>query len=209
MRLDKLLVVRGYFETRQKAKEAIKRGFVIVNGKVIKKPSFDVDFDAEIVVLQEGKPRGYWKLMELDKEWDIIKEGDIVLDLGSSAGGFLLYASEKAKRVYGIEYSREFEGVLREIERSRDNVKVFIEDAFKFDLGKLEPLDVILSDLTLDPTSALKATLRFIPLLKSGGKVLFVMKTGLKEELDFQNLKILNVKDSEERKERYYLLEKV
>ncbi|RUM46154.1 MAG: TlyA family rRNA (cytidine-2'-O)-methyltransferase, partial [Desulfocapsa sp.] len=95
------------------------------------------------------------------------------------------------------------------IESSRDNVKVFIDDAFKFDLSKLEPLDVILSDLTLEPISALKATLRFTPLLKPKGKVLFVMKTGLsEEELDFPGLKILRVKDSKDRKERYYLLEK-
>ncbi len=209
MRIDKLLVLKGYFSTRQKAKEAIKRGFVIVNGKIVKKPSLDVNPDAEIVILQEEKPRGYWKLKELDEEWNIIKEDYVVLDLGSSAGGFLLYASEKARKVYGIEYSREFEKELKRIESSRDNVKIFIDDAFKFDLSKLEPLDLILSDLTLEPISALKATLRFIPILKPKGKILFVMKTGLrKEELDFKNLKILKVKDSRDLKERYYLLEK-
>ncbi|WP_456327332.1 S4 domain-containing protein, partial [Archaeoglobus sp.] len=53
MRLDKLLVIKGYFSSRQKAKEAIKRGFVIVNGKVVTKPSYDVEFDAEIDVLQD------------------------------------------------------------------------------------------------------------------------------------------------------------
>jgi len=209
MRIDKLLVLKGYFSTRQKAKEAIRRGFVIVNGKIVKKPSLDVNPDAEIVILQEEKPRGYWKLKELDEEWNIIKGDYVVLDLGSSAGGFLLYASEKARKVYGIEYSREFEKELKRIESSRDNVKIFIDDAFKFDLSKLEPLDLILSDLTLEPISALKATLRFIPILKPKGKILFVMKTGLrKEELDFLSLKILKVKDSRDLKERYYLLEK-
>lgn len=209
MRIDKLLVLKGYFSTRQKAKEAIRRGFVIVNGKIAKKPSLDVNPDAEIVILQEEKPRGYWKLKELDEEWNIIKGDYVVLDLGSSAGGFLLYASEKARKVYGIEYSREFEKELKRIESSRDNVKIFIDDAFKFDLSKLEPLDLILSDLTLEPISALKATLRFVPILKPKGKILFVMKTGLREEeLDFKNLKILKVKDSRDLKERYYLLEK-
>ena len=209
MRIDKLLVLKGYFSTRQKAKEAIRRGFVIVNGKIVKKPSLDVNPDAEIVILQEEKPRGYWKLKELDEEWNIIKGDYVVLDLGSSAGGFLLYASEKARKVYGIEYSREFEKELKRIESSRDNVKIFIDDAFKFDLSKLEPLDLILSDLTLEPISALKATLRFIPILKPKGKILFVMKTGLrKEKLDFLSLKILKVKDSRDLKERYYLLEK-
>ncbi len=206
MRLDKLLVLKGYFSTRQKAKEAIRRGLVTVNGRVVKKPSLDVGLDVEIAVLEEEKPRGYWKLKELDEEWEIIREGDVVLDLGSSAGGFLLYASERAKRVYGIEFSREFEEELRRIERSKENVKVFIEDAFRFDLSNLEPLDVILSDLTLHPISALKATLRFLPLLKKGGRVLFVMKTGtFDERLEFP-LRVLKVKDSKDRRERYYLL---
>ncbi len=206
MRLDKLLVLKGYFSTRQKAKEAIRRGLVTVNGRVVKKPSLDVGLDVEIAVLEEEKPRGYWKLKELDEEWEIIREGDVVLDLGSSAGGFLLYASERAKRVYGIEFSREFEEELRRVERSKENVKVFIEDAFRFDLSNLEPLDVILSDLTLHPISALKATLRFLPLLKEGGRVLFVMKTGtFDERLEFP-LRVLKVKDSKDRRERYYLL---
>ncbi len=209
MRLDRFLVDRGFFDSRQKAKEAIKRGFVVVDGRVITKPSYDVKFDSEVRVLVEGKPRGYWKLKEIDEEWNVIREGDVVLDLGSSAGGFLLYASEKAKMVYGIEVSREFERVLKEIERERRNVKVFIEDVFKFDPNELEKLDVILSDLTLRPSIAVKATFRFLEILKPYGRVLFVMKTGLfDEKLEFEGLRVLKVKDSKERMERYYLLEK-
>ncbi len=210
MRLDKLLVIRGFFSSRTKAKEAIKRGFVKVNGQVVTKPSAEVDLSADIEILAEEKPRGYWKLKELDESWGILKKGDVVLDLGSSAGGFLLYASEKVGnkgRVYGIEVSGEFEPHLRKIELERCNVKVFIEDAFRFDPSKLEPLDVILSDLTLDPISAFKATSRFLPLLKPKGSILFVMKTGLKfEEPDFGRLEIVNVKNSKDRRERYILL---
>ena len=212
MRLDKLLVMRGYFSSRQKAKEAIKRGFVMVNGEVITKPSTEVDLSADIIVLTSEKPRGYWKLKELDEAWNFIKKGDKVLDLGSSAGGFLLYASEKVGEdgmVYGIEISREFESPLRDIERNRKNVKIFIEDVFKFDISKLEPLDVILNDLTLDPISSFKATLRFIPILKKGGLVLFVMKTGIEhQEPDFYGFEVVNVKDAEDRKEKYILLKR-
>jgi len=212
MRLDKLLVVKGYFSSRQKAKEAIKRGFVIVNGKVITKPSTEVDLSADIVVLTPEKPRGYWKLKELDEAWNFIKEGDKVLDLGSSAGGFLLYASEKVGEhgmVYGIEISREFESTLREIEESRRNVKIFIEDVFKFDISKLEPLDVILNDLTLDPISSFKAMLRFVPIIKKGARVLFVMKTGGNyQEPDFYGFEIVDTKDAEDRKEKYILLKR-
>ncbi len=207
MRLDKLLVIKGYFSSRQKAKEAIKRGFVIVNGKVVTKPSYDVEFDAEIDVLQDEKPKGYWKLKKLDERWNLIKEGDIILDLGSSAGGFLLYASEKAERVYGIEYSREFEEELKKIERERKNVKVFLANAFTFDLSNLEPLDLILSDLTLKPSHAWKATKRFLSILKPKGRILFVAKTGIyNEDVDFSPLKVVDWMDSKDRKERYYLL---
>jgi len=210
MRLDKLLVIKGYFSSRQKAKEAIRRGFVIVNGVVVTKPSHDVELDAEIKILQVEKPKGYWKLKELDETWNLIEDGDAVLDLGSSAGGFLLYASEKAKRVYGIEYSKEFENTLKNIEMERDNVKVFIADAFTFDLSNLEPVDVILSDLTLKPSHAWKATKRFVPLLKPQGKILFVMKTGIyNESVNFSPLKVVDWIDSMDRKERYYLLRNV
>lgn len=211
MRLDKLLVTKGFFSTRQKAKEAIKRGLVCVNGKTVLKPSLDVEPDANITVKSEEKPRGYWKLVRIDSEWQLIRDGDVVLDLGSSAGGFLLYASEKALRVYGIEFSKEFESELRRIERDRDNVRVFIDDAFTFDISKLEPLDVILDDLTLDAESSFKALIRFLPLLKDGGRVLFVLKTGVEDkEPDFSKagLKVARQMDSEERKERYYLLVK-
>jgi 23S rRNA (cytidine1920-2'-O)/16S rRNA (cytidine1409-2'-O)-methyltransferase len=212
MRLDKLLVARGYFSTREKAKEAIRRGFVLVAGERITKPAKDVNPDASIEVLAEEKPRGYWKLAELDKEWGFVKGAGVVLDIGSSAGGFLLYASEYASEVYGIEVSGEFEKELRDIEAERDNVRVFIADAFIFDVSQLPEADLILHDLTLEAEASFKALKRFLPKLKRHGKVLFVAKTGLaQEEPDFagEGLKILKVKDAEEKQERYYLLVKI
>jgi len=210
VRLDKLLVTKGYFTTRQKAKEAIKRGFVIVNGVRITKPSKEVDIDAKIVVVEREKPKGYWKLRELDEKWNFVK--GVVLDLGSSAGGFLIYASEKAEFVYGIEYSKEFEEELRSIERKAKNVRVFIEDAFKFDLSKIGNVDVILNDLTLDTESSLKALERFLSNLKDDGFVLFIQKIGKRfEKVDFSRigLKIIKRERSDSKKEIYYLLEKL
>ncbi|MEM2462455.1 MAG: S4 domain-containing protein, partial [Archaeoglobaceae archaeon] len=91
MRLDVLLVRRGFFKSRNRAKIAIKKGLVIVNGAIAKKPSMEVGIDAEIKVLDD-KPLGYWKLKELDEKFRIFEGNETVLDLGSSAGGFLLYA---------------------------------------------------------------------------------------------------------------------
>ena len=211
MRLDRLLVARGYFSTRQKAKLAIRRGFVLVAGERITRPAKNVGVEAEIEVLAEEKPRGYWKLAELDEEWDFIKGAKVVLDIGSSAGGFLLYASEHAARVYGIEVSGEFEQVLRDIEKSRENLRVFRGDAFTFEVSQLPELDLILHDLTLDVEASFKALRRFLPKLKRGGKVLFVAKGSACAEPEFAGvgLRIVRVKASEEKRERYYLLLKI
>ncbi|MCS7144179.1 MAG: S4 domain-containing protein [Archaeoglobaceae archaeon] len=204
MRLDLWLVRGGYFKTRSRAKIAIKKGMIKVNGVVITKPSAEINEGDKIEVLAD-KPRGYWKLKQLDEKFGIFKGGEIVLDLGSSAGGFLLYASEKAKFVYGIEFSREFEETLKELE-SLENVKIFIEDAFKFDLSKIESVDIILNDLTLPFASSMTALKRFLPKLKPEGRILFVHKLSKKDEPNFSDFEILAQEKSKEKREIYYLL---
>jgi 23S rRNA (cytidine1920-2'-O)/16S rRNA (cytidine1409-2'-O)-methyltransferase len=210
MRLDRFLVARGYFSTREKAKLAIRLGKVRVDGRVVTKPSARVRAEAKVEVLSPEVPRGYWKLAELDREWGIFRGGEAVLDLGSSAGGFLLYASERAALVIGMEFSGEFEDVLREIEARRENVRVYMADAFTFEVDRLPELDVILVDLTLTPRDALLALRRYLPRLKRGGKVLFVSKGGA-EEAGFKELclRLLRAREAEEKREWYYLLEKV
>ena len=209
-----MLIAKGFFTTRQKAKEAIKRGFVLVDGVRVTKPSKDVGLDAKIEVLADEKPKGYWKLRELDEKWKFVK--GTVLDLGSSAGGFLIYASEKASFVYGIEYSKEFEKELKKIENQCKNVKVFIDDVFKFNTEKIEYVDVILNDLTLDAASSLKALKRFLPKLKKDGIVLFVQKIDnydkynkIDETFEAIGLQVLKTEKSKTKREMYYLLEKV
>jgi len=214
MRLDNYLVSKGYFSTRQKAKESIKRGHVAVNGKKVIKPSLEVKPSSKIEIFAFERPKGYWKLKNLDDYWGLLKKNYIVLDIGSSSGGFLLYSSEKSKKVYGIEFSKEFEGILNEIEDSSDNVTVFIDDAFTFDLEKLKPekFDIIFDDLTLDANSSLKALNRFLPLLKKNGRALFVLKTGIidsKPDFNKVGLKIIDTLESMEKKEKYFLLAKI
>ncbi len=202
MRIDEWLHARGFFESRNRAKIAIKKGLVLVNGRKVK-PSYNVRGDESIEILTGDYPAGYYKLKELDAIWNIFTGDETVLDLGSSAGGFLLYASERARVVFGIEYSREFEKSLRKIEKERDNVRVFIADVFTFETTILPDLDVILCDLTLDPEDALKALSRFLSKLKKGGKIVFVSKG---DKLDVENLRVLDVLGSSEKKEWYYLL---
>ncbi|MEM0302264.1 MAG: S4 domain-containing protein [Archaeoglobaceae archaeon] len=207
MRLDLWLVKEGYFKTRNRAKIAIKQGLVRVNGVVVKKPSAEVNESYMIEVLDD-KPAGYWKLKHLDETFGIFKGDEVVLDLGSSAGGFLLYARERAKFVYGIEFSKEFEEALKELE-SLGNVKIFIEDAFKFDISKIEHVDVILNDLTLPFASSMTALRRFLPKLKPDGKILFVHKLSKGNEADFKGFEIIAFERAKDKREVYYLIKPI
>jgi 23S rRNA (cytidine1920-2'-O)/16S rRNA (cytidine1409-2'-O)-methyltransferase len=179
MRLDAYLVDMGYFKSRGRAKSAILAGNVKVNGTSVTKVSRDVSTD-DVIEVTEGmdQPQGYFKLKLVQEESGILKPGDRVLDLGSSAGGFLLFTSEIASHVKGIEFSRDFRSELGKIAYERENVEIMFGDVFSVPLNLLseEPVDVILSDMTLDPEDSIKVLSRVLPLLKEGGRLLQVIK---------------------------------
>lgn len=181
MRLDAYLVEMGIFRSRGRSKKAIIGGKVKVNGVVVSKPSKDISNESDVDV-EEGldKPQGYFKLKRIQEASDLIGEKDHVLDLGSSAGGFIMFASEIAADVKGVEFSHEFRSDLGQIAHKRDNVSVMFGDVFILSLSSMSPqqVDVILNDMTLDPEAALDALERILPLLKENGKVLQVIKMG-------------------------------
>jgi 23S rRNA (cytidine1920-2'-O)/16S rRNA (cytidine1409-2'-O)-methyltransferase len=179
MRLDAYLVDMGYFKSRGRAKSAVLTGNVKVNGTPVTKVSRDISTD-DVIEVTEGldQPLGYFKLKHVQEESGILKPGDRVLDLGSSAGGFLLFASEIAGHVKGIEFSRDFRSELGKIAYERENVEIMFGDVFTIPLNLLseEPVDVILSDMTMEPEDSIKALSRVMPLLKEGGRLLQVIK---------------------------------
>jgi 23S rRNA (cytidine1920-2'-O)/16S rRNA (cytidine1409-2'-O)-methyltransferase len=215
MRLDEYLVNEGLAASRSRAKRLIERGMVVVDGKTASKPSQKVEYGRSVALTGEDKPEGYFKLKGIQELSGIIHEGDVVLDIGSSAGGFLMYASGIASRATGIEFSREFEGPLAEVEKEYSNVRVVFGDAFTMDVAKLDgPYDVILNDLTVEPTASIDVLKRFLPLLKEHGRVLQVAKLGpsgnlehLVKKLEGMGLKIKEV-IRPEKMEAYIVTEK-
>ena len=111
-RLDTFLTETQLIPTRARAKRAILCGFVKVDGVIIRKPSHHIRADSKIEIMNEMalKPVGYWKIYALTNSIDfpIFNSTNVVLDLGSSAGGFLEFAAERCEKVYGIEFSEEF-----------------------------------------------------------------------------------------------------
>jgi len=91
MRLDHLLVVRGLFASRSRARDAIVRGTVSVDGKIIHKSGHDVGVDAPIQL--DDPARGYvsraaLKLKFALDHFSLTIEGKNCLDIGASTGGF-------------------------------------------------------------------------------------------------------------------------
>lgn len=91
LRLDELLVARGLFASRSRARDAILRGTVSVAGAVVAKPGLGVSLDAEITVddpAQDYVSRAALKLVRALNAFGIDPAGTTALDIGASTGGF-------------------------------------------------------------------------------------------------------------------------
>jgi len=89
MRLDKYLVDEGYYESRNRANDAIKAGLVTMDGK---KPKASAKVDENTVVeVKDAKfyvSRAARKLEDFLAEYPINMKDKRALDIGSSTGGF-------------------------------------------------------------------------------------------------------------------------
>ena len=118
-RIDIELVKRGIFETRNKAQNEIKNKIVYCNNVCITKPSFDVT-DTDIIEIKGEKlkyvSRGGLKLEKAIKEFNINLNDKILIDIGSSTGGFSDCAIQNGiKKVYAIDVgTNQFDKNLRQ-----------------------------------------------------------------------------------------------
>ncbi|MHA2395393.1 MAG: S4 domain-containing protein [Candidatus Thorarchaeota archaeon] len=187
-RLDVWLVETGQFSSRQAAKRAIKDGLVIVNGRECK-PSKQVSEKDTIELLstEVDVPQGFQKLKELDERLQdkLVCGACTALDIGSSAGGFLIYLAEKGANVTGIEVSKRFSEELQVIVEKYPQISVVFTDAFDMDpsiVANNGQLDLLLVDVTTEPEGTLKLIEKFTPLLKKEGRMLAAFKSNHKSE---------------------------
>lgn len=90
-RLDQMLVKRGFYESRSRARDAIARGAVLVDGKVARKPGALVNADAEIRLSDPARhyvSRAALKLIAGLEQFGFDPAGRTALDIGASTGGF-------------------------------------------------------------------------------------------------------------------------
>ena len=106
-RLDIFLVNNGYYPSREKASQAIKKGIVEVDGKIILKPSTPTKEESEIKILEVMLPYVSWGGMKLEraiKYFNLDFTDKVVLDIGASTGGFTDCALQHgASMVYAVD----------------------------------------------------------------------------------------------------------
>ncbi|WP_112804169.1 TlyA family RNA methyltransferase [Rhizobium sp. SYY.PMSO] len=90
-RLDQLLVSLSLFASRSRARDAIQRGTVTVDGKVVTKPGALFAEDAKIGIddpAQDYVSRAALKLVAALDHFGLDPQGRRCLDVGASTGGF-------------------------------------------------------------------------------------------------------------------------
>ncbi|PLS80881.1 TlyA family rRNA (cytidine-2'-O)-methyltransferase [Candidatus Saccharibacteria bacterium] len=109
-RLDQSLVQRGLTSTRSQAESWIKLGKVTVDGKTVTKPGFFVS-ERTIIHLKASEQfvsRAGLKLASVARLLKLDFKGRVVLDVGSSTGGFTDYALQHgAKQVIAVDVGTE------------------------------------------------------------------------------------------------------
>lgn len=105
-RADLVLVERGLFESRARARAAIEAGLVIANDKQVQKPSETIPADA-VVQAQPAHPyvsRGGVKLAGALEQYPVEIENHVCLDVGASTGGFTeVLLANGASLVFAID----------------------------------------------------------------------------------------------------------
>ena len=102
-----LLVQRGFFSSRERAKIACLEGIVFVDGQRSDKAGTKVDIEASIEVKGNTCPyvsRGGYKLEKSIQEFGLDLTGKTCMDIGASTGGFTdCMLQNGARKVYSID----------------------------------------------------------------------------------------------------------
>lgn len=110
-RLDSLLVERGFFVSRSRAADAIKRGHVTFNGVVAEKPGQRTDKTSHISISDPAAAyvsRAALKLACALDHFKVDVTGAFAADIGASTGGFSQVLLERgAQRIYAVDVGHD------------------------------------------------------------------------------------------------------
>lgn len=149
-RIDKALAARGLVTTRSQGESYVRLGKVLVNGRLIKKAGFFVAPDDVLEIAQETQyvSRAGMKLESVAKKFKLDFREKIVLDVGSSTGGFTDYALRNgATRVISVDVGTEqMDKNLRRDPRVELHEKTDIRDVYVRKTGSTQAKGVLLNE---------------------------------------------------------------
>ena len=147
LRLDQKLVEMGLAPTRSQAENLIRLGGIEVDGRVVSKTGYFVSESNQIKVNQTDNyvSRAGLKLAGANRKFKVVFTGKLVLDVGSSTGGFSDYALQNgAKKVIAVDVGTDqLHSKLRANKQIELHEKTDIRD-FK---PKVAP-DIVLVDVS-------------------------------------------------------------
>lgn len=177
-RLDELLVQRGFYQSRSRARDAIVRGAVAVDGAIVAKPGQTVPASSEIHIADAAQAyvsRAALKLIAGLDQFGLDPERSAALDIGASTGGFTQVLLERgAEHVTAIDVGHgQLDATLRE-----DARVTAIEGLNARDLT-VDDLDGVHPDFIVCDVSFISLTLALPPALalaRAGAKGVFLVK---------------------------------
>lgn len=176
-RLDVLLVEKGHFSSRERAKAAIMAGKVFIGDKRIDKVGEKVLESSEFIIKGEEMPyvsRGGFKLEKAIKSFQLNLKDKVCLDIGASTGGFTdCMLQNGASKVYAIDVGYgQFAWKLRTDPRvvcmERTNIRHVTPEQIQ-EQADFASIDVSFISLT-------KVLPAVIGLLKTDGEVVALIK---------------------------------
>ena len=177
IRLDRLLVARGFVESRERGHALILAGQVLVNGQKQDKAGALVPEDAGIRILGEVLPyvsRGGLKLEGALKGFKISVEGKTALDVGASTGGFTdCLLQHGAEKVYAVDVGYgQLAWKLRQDPRVITIERVNIRDIASSLIP--EPIDIAVIDVSF--ISLEKVIPSILKFLKPDSEIIALIK---------------------------------
>jgi 23S rRNA (cytidine1920-2'-O)/16S rRNA (cytidine1409-2'-O)-methyltransferase len=177
-RLDELLVARGLFASRSRARDAVERGTVMVDGAVARKPGQAV-LPACLIAIDDPAQgyvsRAALKLIAGLDHFGLDPAGSEALDVGASTGGFTQVLLERgADHVTAIDVGH---GQIHPDIGNDPRVTV-IEGLNARDLS-IADLDTRIPDFIVSDVSFISLKLALPPALaiaKHGAKAVFLVK---------------------------------
>ncbi len=147
-RLDQALFSKGLVQSRSQAESYIKLGQVKVGSKVITKPGFMVDNNGEVKLLATDQyvSRAGLKLASVADKLKLNFKDKLMLDVGSSTGGFTDYALKHGvRKVIAVDVGTDqLHPSLRNDKRIELHEQTDIRDIQKLS----EPPNVVVIDVS-------------------------------------------------------------